>query len=926
MKKIFGIMLSLLIALELCGMSIYAIENSYTDIKNHWAESSIKRWSEYDIVQGSNGEFEPNGQLTCAQLATILTRLLKLPAAPDAGFTDNPYNAWYYDAINRCAAGGILKGNGDGTVTPNAPISRERAMVMLSRALGIEPLDSTNLSEFSDAALVSPYAQGYIAALIEAGIVGGVTADRLAPQENITRAATVTVLDRAISIYANENGKEIDASNAAGIILIAAENVKVINAPSGVSVIVAEGVDHATVNGVSVAGGSSYVVKEKESKPVSGGSGGSTSGGSSSGGDVPSPSYAISNLHFEQSGDDYVLAWNGTGRDSFYYNVYLKLTEDSDWSYKGVTQDAKFKMDMLHSSKGVKVEAYINESDETPAAVAENLSLEVNVTQAKSELDTLSAIFTKEKNQYTAAFANLLANKFTVVLLQAGDIVDTYGQIADKTGNVSFLIPSDENDLIENGTYTIYSYDNYVLNGNQLSYTVYQHCELTPCLTTNPYIRNIHLEKNGNAYEWVWGGYGQENIDYYKTYVRYGDASDWTVRTNPTRLNCALVDIETSGSGFRVEAYSNEDKSTPLASVEIPGIKYLVTNVKAETTGIVADFTKSYLGYTVDLTGLPAETFTAINYVSSGRSGWDWGRTDSQGSVSLFIKSGDENGLFENGTYTVYSYDNYVLNGNQLSYTVYQHCEPTGCIEDIPEIGNATLDIYSFAAKADIDNVTNKIGAIHFDRPYTVNLEDGADISEWFSGIPDGLRILYKKGNSSSNKILFEIRGTPTNTVTNGIHYLRCVIPSNTIFVDGQPYPLKIQPNIFCSQIYVCDSFEYINYVKSWIAWDKVEKSDDIEDVIESLCEALRSTENTTTDAVRSYDDNTIYLTINVSTDRGYKFSEDVDIDLSCYSGFQYKFSTLTTLEGEEKPYKTEMDFGIDVEIDRDKLAEIISD
>lgn len=926
MKKIFGIMLSLLIALELCGMSIYAIENSYTDTKNHWAESFINRWSEYGIVQGSNGEFEPDGQLTCAQLATILTRLLKLPAAPDAGFIDNPSNAWYYDAINRCTAAGILKGNGDGTVTPNAPISRERAMVMLSRALGIEPLDSTNLSEFSDATLVSPYAQGYIAALIEAGIVGGVTADRLAPQENITRAATVTVLDRAISIYANENGKEIDASNAAGIILIAAENVKVINAPSGVSVIVAEGVDHAIVNGVSVAGGSSYIVKEKESKPVSGGSGGSTSGGSSSGGDVPSPSYAISNLHFEQSGDDYVLAWNGTGRDSFYYNVYLKLTEDSDWSYKGVTQDAKFKMDMLHSSKGVKVEAYINESDETPAAVAENLSLEVNVTQAKSELDTLSAIFTKEKNQYTAAFANLLANKFTVVLLQAGDIVDTYGQIADKTGNVSFLIPSDENDLIENGTYTIYSYDNYVLNGNQLSYTVYQHCEPTPCLTTNPYIRNIHLEKNGNAYEWVWGGYGQENIDYYKTYVRYGDASDWTVRTNPTRLNCALVDIETSGSGFRVEAYSNEDKSTPLASVEIPGIKYLVTNVKAETTGIVADFTKSYLGYTVDLTGLPAETFTAINYVSSGRSGWDWGRTDSQGSVSLFIKSGDENGLFENGTYTVYSYDNYVLNGNQLSYTVYQHCEPTGCIEDIPEIGNATLDIYSFAAKADIDNVTNKIGAIHFDRPYTVNLEDGADISEWFSGIPDGLRILYKKGNSSSNKILFEIRGTPTNTVTNGIHYLRCVIPSNTIFVDGQPYPLKIQPNIFCSQIYVCDSFEYINSVRSWIEWDKVEKSDDIEDVIESLCEALCSTENTTTDAVRSYDDNTIYLTINVSTDRGYKFSEDVDIDLSCYSGFQYKFSTLTTLEGEEKPYKTEMDFGIDVEIDRDKLAEIISD
>ena len=926
MKKIFGIMLSLLIALELCGMSIYAVENSYTDTKNHWAESSVKRWSEYDIVQGSNGEFDPDGQLTCAQLATILARLLKLPAAPDAGFTDNPYNAWYYDAINRCAAAGILKGDGDGTVTPNTPISRERAMVMLSRALGIEALDSsTNLSEFSDAALVSPYAQGYIAALIEAGIVGGVTTDRLAPQENITRAATVTVLDRAISIYANENGKEIDASNAAGIILIAAESVKVINAPSGVSIIVAEGVDHATVNGVSVGGGSSYVVKEKESKPVSGGSGGSTSGGSSSGGDVPSPSYAISNLHFEQSGDDYVLAWNGTGRDSFYYNVYLKFSEDSDWSYKGATQDAKFKMDMLHSSKGVKVEAYINESDETPAAVAENLSLEVNVTQVKSELNTLSAIFTKEKNQYTSAFANLPANKFTVVLLQAGDIVDTYGQIADKTGNVSFLIPSDENDLVENGTYTIYSYDNYVLNGNQLSYTVYQHCEPTPCLTTNSYIRNVHLEKNGNAYVWTWDSPEDYSI-YYRTYVKYENSSSWSIRIGQIRRHWVWADVETNGGGFRVEAYRDGDELTPIASAEIPDITYLATNAKQEREGISATFTKSNGRYTANFTGLPANTLVAVDFFSSDKGDKHRSQTDAQGSISFLIPS-DENDLIENGTYTVYSYDNYVLNGNQLSYTVYQHCEPTGCIiEDIPEIGNAMLDIYSFAAKADIDNVINKIGAIHFDRPYTVNLEDGADISEWFSGIPDGLRILYKKGNSSSNKILFEIRGTPTNTVTNEIHYLRCVIPSNTIFVDGQLYPLKIQPNIFCSQIYVCDSFEYINSVRSWIEWDKVEKSDDIEDVIESLCEALRSTENTTTDAVRSYDDNTIYLTINVSTDRGYKFSEDVDIDLSCYSGFQYKFSTLTTLEGEEKPYKTEMDFGIDVEIDRDKLAEIISD
>ena len=51
-------------------------------------------------------------------------------------------------------AAGILKGNLNGTVTPNAPITRERAMVMLGRALGIEPIENPDLTKYADAAQV----------------------------------------------------------------------------------------------------------------------------------------------------------------------------------------------------------------------------------------------------------------------------------------------------------------------------------------------------------------------------------------------------------------------------------------------------------------------------------------------------------------------------------------------------------------------------------------------------------------------------------------------------------------------------------------------------------------------------------------------------------------------------------------------------
>ena len=271
-RKILSLILVFAMTVSLLTVGTGAVEPTYGDTAGHWAESSIERWSAYGIIQGSNGQFDPNGQLTCAQLATILAKLLKLPAAKDAGFTDNTADAWYYDAINRCAAAGILNGNGDGTVTPEAPITRERAMVMLARALGIEPIRKPDLTKYTDAAQVSAYAQGYVAALIEAGIVGGVTADELAPQANINRASTVTILDRAISTYADKAGATVKADGK-GLVLVVAENVKITNAPEGTKIVVADGATGLTVNGKSVSDDQTYIVPKT-----------TTGSGSSSGG------------------------------------------------------------------------------------------------------------------------------------------------------------------------------------------------------------------------------------------------------------------------------------------------------------------------------------------------------------------------------------------------------------------------------------------------------------------------------------------------------------------------------------------------------------------------------------------------------------------------------------------------------------------
>ena len=272
-RKILSLILVFAMTVSLLTVGTGAVEPTYGDTAGHWAESSIERWSAYGIIQGSNGLFDPNGQLTCAQLATILAKLLKLPAAKDAGFTDNTADAWYYDAINRCAAAGILNGNGDGTVTPEAPITRERAMVMLARALGIEPIRKPDLAKYTDAAQVSAYAQGYLAAMIKAGIVGGVGDNRLAPQDNINRASTVTILDRAIGVYADKDGMTVNAKDGE-LVLVVAKSVKVINAPEGTKIVVADGATGLTVNGKSVSDDQTYIVPKTTTSSGSSSSGG----------------------------------------------------------------------------------------------------------------------------------------------------------------------------------------------------------------------------------------------------------------------------------------------------------------------------------------------------------------------------------------------------------------------------------------------------------------------------------------------------------------------------------------------------------------------------------------------------------------------------------------------------------------------------
>lgn len=265
-RKILAALLTLVMVFSLLSVSAWAEETTYSDVAGHWAQSAILRWSDYGVLQGSEGKFSPDGTLTRGQMAVILSRLLNLPAAPSAGFTDVAADAWYADGINRCAAAGILQGS-EGKAMPEDPITREQAMVMLCRALGIAAEDVGVLAAFSDVSLVSDYARPYVAALVKAGVVKGDANGLLNPLSKITRAEIVTMIDRLVGHYAKDAGAVVDASDGA-LVIVVAENVKIVNAPAGTKIIVTEKATGLTVNGTAVSADQTYIVPEEETKPT----------------------------------------------------------------------------------------------------------------------------------------------------------------------------------------------------------------------------------------------------------------------------------------------------------------------------------------------------------------------------------------------------------------------------------------------------------------------------------------------------------------------------------------------------------------------------------------------------------------------------------------------------------------------------------
>ena len=120
----------------------------------------------------------------------------KPTAAKNTSFSDIKPGDWFASAVNWASENNIVTGFADGTFKPGANITREQLAVMLYRYAG-QPATTGSLTNFTDAASVSGYAQQAMQWATANGIItGNGSATTLDPQGNATRAQAAAMIMR----------------------------------------------------------------------------------------------------------------------------------------------------------------------------------------------------------------------------------------------------------------------------------------------------------------------------------------------------------------------------------------------------------------------------------------------------------------------------------------------------------------------------------------------------------------------------------------------------------------------------------------------------------------------------------------------------------------------------------------------------------
>lgn len=146
-----------------------------------------------------DGQIHPNAKITRAEVAMIFYRLLNDSTRSQYKnnmtiYSDVNTDAWYSVAVATLSKMGVIKGRGNDIFDPNANITRAEFAVIASR---FDTLESGDFNKFSDVPS-NHWAYQAIGSASAKGWVVGYDNGKFGPEDDISRAETVTLVNRVL--------------------------------------------------------------------------------------------------------------------------------------------------------------------------------------------------------------------------------------------------------------------------------------------------------------------------------------------------------------------------------------------------------------------------------------------------------------------------------------------------------------------------------------------------------------------------------------------------------------------------------------------------------------------------------------------------------------------------------------------------------
>ncbi|WP_227762432.1 S-layer homology domain-containing protein [Zhaonella formicivorans] len=205
----------------------------FPDVKSgHWAEKDIAKMKAKGIVAGFSDGYHPGEPVTREQAIVMIVKAMgkeqeaKGKTLPATFKNADKVSSWAKEPLALAVQEGIVSGGDLLDFRPKEAAKRYEMAVFIGRALGFTAADiGTKKPGFKDASQIPGWAQGYVAAVVEEGVMSGLNDGTFRPNDSLNRAQMASLLaslDKKLDRLSNSTlrGEVFSVSSTSNSLLV----------------------------------------------------------------------------------------------------------------------------------------------------------------------------------------------------------------------------------------------------------------------------------------------------------------------------------------------------------------------------------------------------------------------------------------------------------------------------------------------------------------------------------------------------------------------------------------------------------------------------------------------------------------------------------------------------------------------------------